>query len=36
MQWTDDAMDRGNAYLTPSTGTDPTGMPGDIWFGYTA
>ncbi len=33
--WSDDAMDRGSAFLVPSTGTDPTSQPGDIWFGYT-
>jgi hypothetical protein len=35
LHWSDDAMDRGSAFLVPSTGTDPTGQPGDIWFGYT-
>lgn len=35
LHWNDDTMDRGNAYLSPSTGTDPTSQPGDIWFGYT-
>jgi hypothetical protein len=35
LHWTDDAMDRGSAFLVPSTGTDPTSQPGDIWFGYT-
>lgn len=35
IHWSDDAMDRGSAFLVPSTGTDPTAQPGDIWFGYT-
>ena len=35
LHWSDDAMDRGSAFLVPSTGTDPTSQPGDIWFGYT-
>ncbi|MCP3735622.1 hypothetical protein M9979_12135 [Sphingomonas sp. RP10(2022)] len=35
LHWSDDAMDHGTAFLVPSTGTDPTGQPGDIWFGYT-
>lgn len=33
--WADNAMDRGVATLAPSTGTDPTSIAGDIWFGYT-
>lgn len=32
--WFDNAMDSGRAVLAPSSGTDPTSLPGDIWFGY--
>ena len=35
LHWSDDAMDSGKAFLSPSTGTDPTTKPGDVWFGYT-
>jgi hypothetical protein len=35
VHWVDNAMDSGRATLSPSAGTDPTSVPGDIWFGYT-
>lgn len=35
VHWNADVMDSGKAFLVPSTGTDPTSAPGDIWFGYT-
>lgn len=35
VNWSDENMPNGRMHLAPSTGSDPTANPGDVWFGFT-